>query len=139
MRALAAAAAIAALVTFPSCTSEAAGEAAAAAGTYSVTIDLGDMPAAMKTQMEAMMKPGDLLLNADGTWNSSTEMMGQNMTVKGTWTLEKGKITLTATEQNGTKMEEPDVKEGTYADGAFALEMEENGQKVTMRMKKKDA
>ncbi len=139
MRALAATAAIAALVALPACTSEAASEAAAAAGTYSVTFDLGDMPDEMKATMAGQMKPGECILNADGTWSSSMEMMGNTMTVTGTWTLENGEIVMTGTAQDGKKMETPDVKKAAYADGAFAIEMDSGGQTVTMKMKKKDA
>lgn len=137
MRTLTTLAALAALVAFPACTSE----ASSAAGTYAVTIDVSGMPAAQAEMMSKMMKPGDLTLKADRTWNVSMEidMLGQKQTttVSGTWKQEGGDIVMTATHEDGTEKPEPETKRGAYKNGAFSIEMDEGGQKMTMIMKKK--
>ena len=132
MRTITTLAALAALVALPACTSE----AASAAGTYEVKLDIAGMPEEMAKMMEAM-KPGVLTLKADGTWSVEMSMMGQTDTSSGTWKMEGGDIVMTATDENGEPRKEPDTKRGPYKDGAFSITMEEGGQKLTMHMTKK--
>lgn len=127
--------AVTALQFVPACSTEAAGPA----GVYSVAIDTTGMPEEQVKVMQSMMKPGDCTLLADRTWESSMEVMGKKSTVKGTWVLEGDKITMTATEEDGTKKEKPDSAVGIWKDGTITVEMKEEGapQPLKMIMKRK--
>ncbi len=130
---------LAVLLAMPACTSE----ASSPVGTYSVTLDTTGMPADQAAMMTQMMTIGDLHLNADNTWDVSMEMdmMGQKQTnvTKGTWVLEGGEIVMTATEENGQEMVEPEVTRSVYADGAFSIVQEDGGETFKMDMKRKDS
>ena len=146
------------LLLLPACGSE----AASPVGTYTVTIDIPKidipkidipkidipgMPADAAAMMGEAMNAvtwGDMHLRADGTWDTSMEMelLGQKRTttMKGTWELDGDEIVLTATEENGAEMAEPDVQRGKYVDGSFSLMSEgPGGDSIKMDMKKKDS
>lgn len=57
---------------------------------------------------------------------------------KGTWVLEGSEIVMTAIEENGQEMVEPEVTRSVYADGAFSIVQKDGGETFKMDMKRKD-
>jgi hypothetical protein len=132
------------LLITPSCSESAA---ASAAGTYKV--DLGPtlegaiaavpggdkLPAEAKEQMKSTMEPiftsMSLVLNADMTYQG---MQGSDEAAKGTWSLDGNKLTVKTTHENGK--EKASTQTGTYKDGKITMDMEKDGQKITLHMVK---
>ncbi|MHC4815272.1 MAG: hypothetical protein ACYTKC_08805 [Planctomycetota bacterium] len=121
-------------------------EAATVAGTYSIDIEktvnpiiaatpgADKMTAEQKDEMMNMMKgmfaDASLTLKEDMSYESSANTQTGKSTLKGTWTISGGMITLNQTHQDDAEKQE--THSGTIIDNVIAVEVDQAGKPVTM-------
>lgn len=64
------------------------------------------------------------VLKTDGTWVSTGSMAGQEVTAKGTWTLEGSELLLITTEQDGKKESKPETNKATLEGDVLTIQPE---------------
>jgi len=124
-------------------------EAATIAGTYTLDLDKSAAPlieqqakmqkmdeARKKEAVEQMKKMlhGSLELKEDMTFQCTTEIMGGKSTIKGTWKITKGTITLEQTHEDGR--EKKDTQSGTIKDGVVTIATMKGGHEMKLHFSK---
>ena len=137
--------ALAAPLTFLGSCSKA--ESASLAGSYQ--IDTAELDALMREELvnatPAQRKATEVMLeslaastfeiSADGTFKSTSSLMGMDSAKSGTWTTEGAEITFTTTERNGKPATE--VRVGTIKDGVITVADTQGGKTMNIVMRKK--
>ena len=131
MRRISLTAALGALLFIAPACSEA--EAATIEGTYNVdadaTVKAMGLPVDQAEDFKKMLGTMITELKADMSYTSSMEMLGNKMSVKGTWEVKDGTVTFTQTHAEGT--EAKDTSTGTIKDGRLTVDSE--GKKMVFK------
>ena len=108
-------------------------EAATIEGTYNVdadaTVKAMGLPVDQAEDFKKMLGTMITELKADMSYTSSMEMLGNKMSVKGTWEVKDGTVTFTQTHADGK--EAKDTSTGTIKDGRLTVDSE--GKKMVFK------